>query len=119
MSTKQTPKRGEVWYAELDPKRGAEIGKTRVTVVVSSDSVGVLPIKLVAPLTGWQTSFENNLWHVKIKPTQTNGLKKESAVDALQLRGLDISRFKNKIGQLSAEEMEEITVAIAAVIEYQ
>lgn len=119
MSTKQIPKRGEVWIAELDPTKGSEIKKTRVTVIVSSDSVGVLPVKLVAPIREWKGIFTNDIWHVKIEPNSTNGLSKTSSVDTLQLRGLDLLRFKKKVGELSAEEMEEITVAIAAVIEYQ
>ncbi len=46
--------RGEIWKVSLDPTVGAEIRKTRPVVVVSSDAVGVLPIKLVAPLTEWK-----------------------------------------------------------------
>lgn len=112
------PRRGEVWWANLDPTVGAEIKKCRTVVVVSSNAVGKLPIKLVAPITGWQSNFDSSLWMVQVLPTQANGLEKESAVDTLQLRGLDIQRFQNKVGQLSAELMEEITAAIAAVIEY-
>ena len=119
MSTSQIPKRGEVWIAELDPTIGSEIKKTRVTVVVSSDSVGVLPLKLIAPIRKWKDIFTNDIWHVKIEPNSVNGLTKPSSVDTLQLRGLDLARFKSKVGQLSAEEMEEIAVAIAAVVEYQ
>jgi len=43
--------RSEIWSVNLDPTIGAEIRKIRPVVVVSSDAVGVLPIKLVAPLT--------------------------------------------------------------------
>jgi len=43
--------RGDIWKVNLDPTIGAEIKKTRPVVVVSSDAVGALPIKLVAPLT--------------------------------------------------------------------
>jgi len=39
------PKRGEVWLVNLDPTVGAEIRKTRPAVVVSSDAVGILPVK--------------------------------------------------------------------------
>jgi mRNA interferase MazF len=48
-----------------------------------------------------------------------NGLAKPSAVDTLQLRGVDVQRFVHKIGRVSAPTMEEIVAAIAAVIEYQ
>jgi mRNA interferase MazF len=49
--------------------------------------VGRLPIKLIAPLTDWKEYFAPNMWHVRIVPSATNGLTKESAVDTLQLRG--------------------------------
>jgi mRNA interferase MazF len=39
--------RGEIWSVNLDPTIGAEIRKTRPVVVISSDAVGVLPIKSV------------------------------------------------------------------------
>ena len=92
--------------------------KLRTVVVISSDSVGVLPIKLIAPITGWQDKFSSRLWLVKLQPASVNGLTKISTADVLQLRGVDIQRFKSKLGQLSVQDMEEITAAIAAVIEY-
>lgn len=125
MTTKPTrpqpqvrPRRGEVWWADLNPTIGAEINKLRTVVVISSDAVGKLPIKLIAPITEWQPSFTSSLWLVRLVPTAMDGLTKESAVDTLQLRGLDIQRFQNRVGQLSSDSMEEIAAAIAAVIEY-
>lgn len=112
------PQRGDIWLVSFDPTLGAEIKKTRPAVIVSSDSVGRLPIKLVAPLTDWKNRYAANLWHVRIDPDSVNGLAKPSAVDALQLRGLDQQRFVRKLGQVSAEQLEEIVLAIAAVIEY-
>ncbi len=49
--------RGEVWLVNLDPTMGTEIRKTRPVVVINSDAVGTLPIRLVAPLTEWKDSF--------------------------------------------------------------
>ncbi len=85
--------RGEIWSVNLDPTIGAEIHKTRPVVVISSDAVGVLPIKLVAPLTEWKEYLAQNVWHVKVVPDSMNGLTKTSAVDTLQLRGVDTQRF--------------------------
>lgn len=113
------PKRGEIWYVNLDPTVGAEIRKQRPVVVINSDAVGRLPIKLVAPITGWDNRFGKNFWHVKIDPDKANGLAKRSAVDTLQLRGIDVRRFVRMTGRVSSSQMEEITAAIAAVIEYQ
>lgn len=120
MTTKpRQPKRGEIWVVDLDPTIGAEIKKRRPVVVVNSDAVGKLPIRLVAPITGWDNRFAGNLWHVKIDPKKANGLSKTSAVDTLQLRGVDIERFVEQSGRVTSLQMDQITAAIAAVIEYQ
>nr|WP_287685141.1 MULTISPECIES: type II toxin-antitoxin system PemK/MazF family toxin [unclassified Microcystis] len=74
----ELPKRGEIWLVNFEP-----------TVVISSDSVGKLPIKLIAPITDWKTYFSANFWHLKIEPNSINGLNKASAIDTLQLRGVD------------------------------
>ena len=87
--------------------------------MVSSDNVGKLPVKLAAPITDWKEYYAGNIWHVKIEPDIANGLTKVSAVDVLQLRGMDVQRFIRKIGELSTTDMEEIVRAIAAVVEYK
>lgn len=110
--------RGEIWLVSLDPTIGAEIRKTRPVVVVSSDAIGALPIKLVAPLTEWKDYLDQNIWHVKVMPDSMNGLAKTSAVDTLQLRGVDTQRFVQKLGSVSPSVMRSIVAAIAAVIEY-
>lgn len=112
------PKRGEVWLVNFDPTIGAEIKKKRPAVVVSSDAIGVLQIKLIAPVTDWKDRYNTNLWHVKILPDSANGLTKASAIDTLQVRGVDLQRFIRKLGRLPSSTMEEVTAAIAAVIEY-
>jgi mRNA interferase MazF len=113
------PKRGEVWLVNLDPTVGAEIRKTRPAVVVSSDAVGILPVKLIAPITDWQDRYAHTSWHVRIDPDVSNGLSKASAVDALQLRGVDRRRLVKKLGRLSAATMGEIAAVIASIVEYQ
>jgi mRNA interferase MazF len=113
-----TISRGEIWLVTLDPTIGAELQKTRPVVVVSSDAIGVLPIKLVAPLTEWKDYFARNVWHVKVTPDSMNGLAKTSAVDTLQLRGVDTQRFVQRLGSVSPAIMQAIVAAIAAVIEY-
>jgi len=121
LSSKQppSPKRGEVWLVNLDPTLGAEMKKVRPSVVVSSNAVGILPVKLIAPITKWKDWFRGLTWLVPLTPDGKNGLTEDSAVDTLQIRGVAIERFVEKKGQVSASEMEEIAAAIAIVIEYQ
>ncbi|MBX3325187.1 MAG: type II toxin-antitoxin system PemK/MazF family toxin [Nitrospira sp.] len=120
MSTSRpSPRRGEIWLINLDPTVGSEIQKIRPAVIVSSDAFGRLPLRLVAPITGWQDHFKGNIWHLRIDPDSRNGLSKTSTIDALQLRGVDTSRFIKKLGHLPSSVMEELAAAIAAVVEYQ
>lgn len=107
-----------MWWLDLNPTVGAEMQKVRPVVVVSSDAVGRLPLRLVAPVTGWQERFALNLWHVRIDPDPTNSLTKVSAVDALQVRCVAIERFRQRLGRVSASLLDEIAAAIAAVVEY-
>ena len=85
MTTRPVPKRGEVWTVNFDPTVGTEIRKTRPAVIISSDAVGKLPIKLIAPSqTGRSTSIKI-FGILRLEPNVENGLSKLSAVDALQL----------------------------------
>lgn len=117
-SSSIAPKRGEIWLVNFDPTIGAEIKKTRPAVVISSDAVGRLPIKLVAPITDWKDYFVANIWHIHIEPNSLNGLSKTSAIDVLQIRGMDIKRFIRKLGEISPELMEEVVLSVGAVIEF-
>ena len=112
------PKRGEIWLVNLDPTVGAEIQKTRPAIVISSDYIGKLPLKLVVPITDWKTSFASDLWHIRLDPTPQNGLIKASAADVLQSRSLDTRRFVRKLGNLPDSDMQEMTKAIVAIIEH-
>jgi mRNA interferase MazF len=62
--------------------------------------------------------FVSNVWLVKLVPDASNGLTKTSAVDTLQLRGVDTQRFRDKLGALSVADMRSIVAAIAGVIEF-
>jgi len=44
-------RRGEVWLINLDPTVGAEIQKTRPAVIVNDDAIGILPLKVIVPIT--------------------------------------------------------------------
>ena len=102
----------------FEPTIGTEIKKIRPAIVVNSDKIGILPIKLVAPITAWKDYLDKNVWLVKIMPNSSNGLTKVSAADVLQLRGVDTWRFIKKIGLVSPSAMNSITKAITIVIDF-
>lgn len=119
LSTHKSPQRGEIWLVNLDPTIGSEIRKVRPAVVVSSDTIGRLPIKLIAPITDWKDTFGRNSWHSKLELNIANGLTKVSAVDTLQLRGLDEQRFIRHLGRIEDGKMRRIAASIALVVEYE
>lgn len=114
-----TPVRGDVWRIEFDPVKGDEIRKSRPAIVISSDTITPLKTKLVVPLTGWQEKFTTSQWMVKVVADVSNGLDHNSAADALQLRCVSYERFTLKLGAVPASVLDEITAAIAIVIEFQ
>lgn len=110
-------KRGHIWEIDLTPTKGAEIEKVRPCVVVSSDTLGVLPLRLVVPITTWNESFSYHVWHVRITPNLQNGLQKESSADAFQTRSVSIERFMTFKGCVSDDQLDDIVSAIGLVIE--
>ena len=117
--TPNDPKRGEVWIVDFNPTVGEEIYKQRPAVVLSSDAIGTLNLKIVAPITEWKPTFENNVWHVRIDPSGRNGLSKTSAVDLLQVRSVAVLRFIRKLGLLQEIQMSEALQALAIVVEWK
>ena len=101
-------KRGEVWRINLDPTIGSEIKKSRPCVVVNRNSIGVLPLKIVVPITGWQEKYKKAKWLIPIKASSHTGLQKKSVADTFQVRSVSHISFIEKIGLLTEHEMKEI-----------
>ncbi|MEW6664385.1 MAG: type II toxin-antitoxin system PemK/MazF family toxin [Thermodesulfobacteriota bacterium] len=109
-------RRGEIWLINLDPSAGAEIRKTRPAVIVNDDAVGILPLKVIVPITEWKDRYEVAPWLVRLEPDQDNGLDKVSAADAFQVRSVAQERFVRLIGRLSERLMREIATALTIVL---
>jgi mRNA interferase MazF len=62
--------RGEVWFINLDPTIGAEIRKTRPAVIVNDDAIGILPLKVIVPITDWKEHYKVAPWMVKLERTR-------------------------------------------------
>lgn len=108
--------RGQVWLVRLQPTEGSEISKIRPAVIVSDDRIGILPLKVVVPITGWRSEHQKKSWMVRLNPNHENGLSKPSAADAFQVRSVSQTRLINQIGILSDSEMDAIANALIAVL---
>jgi mRNA interferase MazF len=109
--------RGEIWLVNLDPTVGSEVRKTRPAVIVSSDLIGILPLKVIVPFTEWKERYANAPWMVRIDSDDQNGLSKTSAADGLQVRSISHQRLVKKLGVLQHIQVAQIVQAILNVLQ--
>ncbi len=109
-------RKGEIWLINLDPTVVAEIRKTRPAVIVSEDAIGVLPLRVIVPLTDWKERYAVASWMIQILPDAQNGLTKPSAADAFQIRSVSQERFVQCLGVLNRAQLRQILRAIQVVI---
>jgi mRNA interferase MazF len=112
-----TPKRGEIWLVRFNPTVGDEIQKTRPAIVISSDQIGGLALRLVVPITGHQPAFAKIPWLIKLLPSTQNGLSKDSVANPLQTRSVSVQRFAKRLGHISEVEIEDIRLALQLITE--
>jgi mRNA interferase MazF len=80
--------RGDVWSVRFDPTEGDEIQKIRPAVVMTAQGVGRMRLHIVVPITGWQSQFSRYFWMIRLIASSANGLAKESAADAFQVKSI-------------------------------
>jgi mRNA interferase MazF len=99
--------RGDVYWVELEPTVGAELQKIRPVVVVSINPLNRARKTFIGvSLSTSAPAIE----HVNI--LLTGG----SVARCDQVRTLDKSRLKNKLGKISAADMRLLSVALTRVM---
>ncbi|MDD3244324.1 MAG: type II toxin-antitoxin system PemK/MazF family toxin [Eubacteriales bacterium] len=104
-------KRGEIYYADLSPGVGSEQMGLRPVLVVQND-VGnrYSPTVIVTAITS--RLDKNRLpTHIGLHARQY-GLDKDSVVLAEQIRTLDKSRLRERMGQLPQDMMQQVDQAL-------
>ncbi|HQV22608.1 MAG TPA: type II toxin-antitoxin system PemK/MazF family toxin [Agitococcus sp.] len=101
-------KRGEVYWAQLDPTIGAEIQKTRPVVVMSNTSINkarrtivVVPLSTSAPVI----------------PYLNVGLTGGSTARCDHIRSIDKSRLGKKVGTLSSKDIDAIFDGLKRILD--
>jgi mRNA interferase MazF len=108
--------RSEIWLVKLSPTVDREISKTRPAVIVNDNKIGVLPLKVIVPITDWKESFAVRPWMVCLEPSIENGLTKLSGADTFQIRSVAESRLLKYLGRLDESIMKDISEALAIVL---
>jgi mRNA interferase MazF len=85
---------------------------------MDENALGGLPLRIVVPITVWKEIHAQAPWFIGLSPTDTNGLSKQSAANAFQVKSLSENRFVQKLGELTPDEVKHIAAAIALCVGY-
>lgn len=103
-------KRGDIFYAELNPVIGSEQGGTRPVLIISNDTGNrYSPTVIVAAITSRKS--KNNLpTHFYLDSIE--GLPANSIILLEQIRTIDKQRLRERLTQLDECYMEKITTPL-------
>jgi len=110
-------KRGEVWLANLNPRRGTEPGKTRPVLIVQAQTLidAGHPSTLIIPLT---TNLIEDAEPLRIRVHAQSSLRRDSDLLIDQLRAIDNRVLvKGPLSRLDEATMERVTDALREVLE--
>jgi len=108
-------RRGDIWYADLEPARGSEANKRRPVVIVSNDGANRRATDLkrgvvtVVPLT---SAVAHVYPFQTLVPGDSTGLTRPSKAQAEQVRALDVSRLTEQAGRLDATTLAQLDAAL-------
>ena len=92
-------KRGDMFYADLSPVIGSEQGGVRPVLIIQNDVGNKHSPTVIAAAITSQTGKTKLPTHIVIEP-EKSGLKADSVILTEQIRTIDKSRLKEKIGHI-------------------
>jgi len=104
-------KRGEIYFAQLNPVVGSEQGGVRPVLVVQND-IGnqYSPTTIVLAITS-QINKAKLPTHVELK-ADLYGMERDSVILTEQIRTIDKTRLKQRIAVLNEETMQKVDQAL-------
>jgi len=108
-------RRGEVWICNLNPNRGAEIGKVRPVLILQADFLTAQgePTVVVLPLT---TQVRPAKEPLRVTIRARDRLEKDSQVVTEQPRTVDRTRLiDGPVARLTGEELAAVERSFRAV----
>ena len=93
-------KRGDMFYADLSPVIGSEQGGIRPVLIIQNDLGNKYSPTVIAAAITSQTNKAKLPTHIELMK-DTEGLKSNSVILTEQIRTIDKSRLKEKIGHIN------------------
>jgi len=111
-------RRGEVYWAELAPRSGAEQTGCRPVVVISHDGFNQVPTwrsVIVVPISTSATQARRGPTAVPL-PAGAGGLPKASVALCHQITTLDRSKLTQRLGQLTDDVLHDVETGLRAAL---
>lgn len=105
-------KRGDIYYADLSPVVGSEQGGMRPVLIVQNDTGNKHSPTVIAAAITSQTGKAKLPTHIELQ-AQSVGLTRDSVILLEQIRTIDKSRLKERMGKLDEQTMNKVDNAIA------
>lgn len=105
---------GDVVIVNLDPTVGSEKNKTRACLVIEG-MASRIGLCIVVPITDADGNRKSKIFVPVIDQKQA-GLQKPSVVDTYQIRAVDKSRIKRKLGQVDDVTLANVRRNLAMII---
>ena len=105
-------KRGEIYYADLSPVVGSEQGGVRPVLIVQNDVGNKYSPTVIAAAITSQQDKSSLPTHILLSASGS-GLAKDSIVLLEQVRTIDKTRLKEKMGALDNKAMNMVDRAIS------
>ena len=104
-------RRGEIYFADLDPHYGSEQGGKRPVIVIQNNTGNKFaPTVIVAAVTSKVSKKPNQPTHVLIE--QNPAFSRPSVVLLEQIRTLDKHRLRERAGQITPEDQRRVNQAL-------
>lgn len=104
-------KRGELYLADLSPVVGSEQGGVRPVLVVQNDIGNKYSPTVIAAAITSKMNKAKLPTHIELNAFEY-GLERDSVVLLEQIRTIDKTRLKEKIGELSVIKMAQVNKAM-------
>lgn len=105
-------KRGDIYYADLSPVVGSEQGGLRPVLIVQNDTGNKHSPTVIAAAITSQVGKARLPTHIELT-AQSYGLPRDSVILLEQIRTLDKSRLRERMGKLDESTMSKVDDAIA------
>ena len=105
-------KRGDIYFADLSPVVGSEQGGMRPVLLVQNDTGNRHSPTVIAAAITSQTGKARLPTHISLSG-RSAGLNRDSVILLEQIRTLDKSRLRERMGRVDAGTMSAVDEALA------